>query len=102
MAQECNMNIKNKTLEEFEKIMSACVNYENYKQDVENLIDLMLKLRLKVLQIVLDVNRAQIKCVADKQLITAVENTLDDIGSISTTSIEPNNEENDAQGDKCL
>ena len=97
MAEEGNTKIKSKTLEEFEKIISAYANYENYKQDVENLIDLMLKLRLKVLQIGLDVNQAQIKCFAAKQLITTVGNTLDDIGSMSTTSMEPNNKENDAQ-----
>ena len=60
---------------------------------MENLADLMLKLRLKTLQIGLDVNWAQIKCVTAKEFITAVANTLDDIGSMSATLMEPNNED---------
>ena len=65
----------------------------NLKQDMENLADLMLKLRLKTLQIGLVVNRAQIKCVATKEFITAVANTLDDIRLMSATLMEPNNED---------
>ena len=94
MAEEGNTRIKKKTLEEFEKTTLVCANCENFKQDMENLVDLMFKLKLKALQIGLDVNQAQIKCVAAKQFITAVANTLDDIGSMSTTLMEPNNEEN--------
>ena len=101
MAEEGNRRTtKKKTLDEFEKPTSACINCGNLKLDVENLADLMLKLRLKTLQIGLDVNRAQIKCVAAKEFITVVANIVDDIGSMSTTLMEPNNEDSTVQGDK--
>ena len=77
--------------------MSECDNYEILKQDIENLANLLLKLRLKVLQIGLDVNRATTKCVAAKEFITAVGNTLDDIGSLSTKSLQPEKDDNDAK-----
>ena len=77
--------------------MSECDNYEILKQDVENLADLLLKLRLKVSQIGVDVNRAATKCVVTKEFVTAVGNTLDDIRSLSTKALQPEKHDNDAK-----
>ena len=74
--------------------MSECENCEILKQDVENLADLLLKLRLKVSQIGVDVNRAATKCVASTEFVTAVGNTLDDIGSLQTCSLQLEKDDN--------
>ena len=71
-----------RVLADTEVLMSEWENCEILKQDVENLADLLLKLRLKVSQIGVDVNRAATKCVASTEFVTAVGNTLDDIGSL--------------------
>ena len=95
MDDESKNNIMRKSFSDTEVIVSECDNCENLKHDVENLVDLLLKLRLKVSQIGVDVNRAATKCDAAKSSVIAVENTLDDIGSLSTNSLQLEKDSND-------
>ena len=60
----------------------------------------MLKLRLKVFDIGLDVYQAQRKFGAAKLSITNVGNTLEDIGSMAGSSMAVKTQVNDEHEDK--